>query len=311
MVSDMAQGAMEKRLLDSIEEKKRELDRFRPLPRAVAQKLEEQFSLEWIYNSNAIEGNTLTLRETEIVLNRGLTIGNKTLREHFEVINHKEGIRRLEEFVEKKRELSEEFIRGMHAAILKSIDDREAGNYRTTSVRILGAAHIPPNPIKIPALMKEFMAEYHENKKTIPVPELAAWLHYRFVCIHPFIDGNGRTSRLLMNLALMQNGYPAAIILNVDRKKYYEALRRADLDKPNDFFNFIGRAIERSLMIYLNSIQPQDHITLKEAAKYCDYSMEYLSLLARKGELPAVKFQRNWMTTREAIENYASRQREG
>jgi Fic family protein len=113
-----------------------------------------------------------------------------------------------------------------------------------------------------------------------------------------------------MNLVLMQNGYPPAIILNVDRKKYYEALRRADLDKPNDFFNFIGRAIERSLMIYLNSIQPQDHITLKEAAKYCDYSMEYLSLLARKGALPAVKFQRNWMTTREAIENYASRQRE-
>lgn len=307
----MTQGAMEKRLLDSIEEKKQELDRFRPLPRAVVQRLEEQFSLEWIYNSNAIEGNTLTLRETEIVLNRGLTIGNKTLREHFEVLNHKEGIRCLEEFVERKHELSEEFIRGMHAVILKNIDEREAGNYRTINVRMLGAAHIPPNPVKIPALMKEFMAEYYKNKNAMPMPELAAWIHYRFVCIHPFIGGNGRTSRILMNLVLMQNGYPPAIILNVDRKKYYEALRRADLDKPNDFFNFIGRAIERSLMIYLNSIQPQDHITLKEAAKYCDYSMEYLSLLARKGALPAVKFQRNWMTTREAIENYASRQREG
>jgi Fic family protein len=114
-----------------------------------------------------------------------------------------------------------------------------------------------------------------------------------------------------MNLVLMQNGYPPAVILNIDRKKYYSVLKQADLDKPNEFINFIGRAIERSLIIYLNSVEPvsdkielQGYITLKEATKYCDYSLEYLSLLARKGRLPAVKFQRNWMTTREAIENY-------
>jgi Fic family protein len=159
--------------------------------------------------------------------------------------------------------------------------------------------------------MNEFIEWYYRNKYTIPVPELAAWIHYHFVCIHPFIDGNGRTSRLLMNLVLMQNGYPPAVILNIDRKKYYNVLKLADLDKPNEFINFIGRAIERSLIIYLNSVKPvstktelQGYITLKEATKYCDYSLEYLSLLARKGKLPAVKFQRNWMTTREAIENY-------
>lgn len=311
MLSDMIQGSMDKRLLDSIEGKKRELDRFRPLPSTVVQKLNEQFTLEWIYNSNAIEGNTLTLQETELVLNRGLTIGNKSLQEHFEAINHKEGIKYLEKFIEKKNDLSEDFIRSIHKIILKNINDYEAGNYRNTNVRILGAVHIPPNPMKIPALMNEFIEWYYTNKYTMPIPELAAWIHYQFVYIHPFIDGNGRTSRLLMNLVLLQNGYPPAVILNIDRKKYYSVLKQADLNKPNEFINFIGRAIERSLIIYLNSVKPvskktelQGYITLKEATKYCNYSLEYLSLLARKGKLPAVKFQRNWMTTREAIENY-------
>jgi len=146
---------------------------------------------------------------------------------------------------------------------------------------------------------------------SMPVPELAAYAHYKFVCIHPFVDGNGRTARLIMNLILMQNGYPPAVILNVDRKKYYRVLKQADLDKPQEFVDFIGRSIERSLIIYLNSIKPeqdiqahQGYISLKEATNYCDYSLEYLSFLARTGKLPAVKFQRNWMTTREAIEEY-------
>lgn len=302
---------MDQRLLDSIESKKRELDRLRPLPGAVVSKLDEQFSLEWIYNSNAIEGNTLTLRETELILNRGLTIGNKTLREHFEVINHREGIRYLENFLEKGRDLDEEFIRVVHEIILKNIDDGEAGKYRRTNVRIVGAVHIPPNPVKIPVLMRECIEWYAARKLVLPVPELAAWLHYKFVWIHPFVDGNGRTARLLMNLVLMKHGYPPAIISTLDRKKYYAALTLADLDKPTAFLNFIGKAIERSLIIYLhaaksvsNTEKPDEYMTLHEATRYCDYSMEYLSLLARKGALPAVKFQRNWMTTREAIEEY-------
>jgi Fic family protein len=120
-----------------------------------------------------------------------------------------------------------------------------------------------------------------------------------------------------MNLVLMQNGYPPAVILNIDRKKYYRVLRLADLDKPQEFVNFIGRAIERSLIIYLQSIAPatdakehQGYISLKEATQYCDYSLEYLSLLARQGKLPAVKFQRNWMTTREAIEDYKNNRKD-
>lgn len=310
MESDISQ-IMDKTLLSSIEGKKRELDKLRPLPPSIVQKLKEQFLIEWTYNSNAIEGNTLTLQETELVLNRGLTIGNKSLKEHFEAINHKECIELVEKFVDKKEDLNTQFIKQIHKIILKNIDDFQAGVYRKTNVRILGAVHIPPDASKIERLMDEFIDWYYTNKHQISVPELAAWVQYKFVCIHPFIDGNGRTARLLMNLVLLQTGYPPAVILNLDRQKYYRVLRQADMDKPKEFINFIGRSIERSLVIYLNSLTPankqnehQGYISLKEATKYCNYSLEYLSLLARTGKLPAIKFERNWMTTRESINNY-------
>lgn len=310
MLSD-TNGFINPKLLASIEGKKRELDKARPFPEAIVQKLNEQFTIEWIFNSNAIEGNTLSLQETELVLNRGLAIGNKSLKEHFEAINHKKAIQLLERFVEKKQPLTQDFIRELHQIILRNIDEQQAGVYRSTPVRILGAVHIPPNPVKIPLLMSQLIEQFHQHQYKTTVPELAAWVHYQFVYIHPFIDGNGRTARLLMNLVLLQNGYPPAVILQVDRHKYYRVLRLADRQKPAEFFNFIGRAIERSLIIYLDSLRPitaenshQGYISLKEATQYCDYSLEYLSLLARKGSLPAVKFQRNWMTTREAIEIY-------
>ena len=306
---------MNENILKSIEGKKRELDKQRPLSPIIVKKLKEQFLLEWTYNSNAIEGNTLTLQETELVINRGLTIGNKSLKEHFEAINHKECINLIEKYVQKKKDLSLEIIKELHLSILKNIDDIQAGVFRRTNVRILGAVHIPPAPIKIGKLLEDFINWYYENKHIIPIPELAAFVQYKFVCIHPFIDGNGRTARLLMNLVLMQNGYPPAVILNLDRKKYYRVLRQADLDKPKEYIDFIGKSIERSLVIYLNAIIPTDlikdkqgYISLKEATKYCNYSMEYLSLLARTGKLSAIKMHRNWLTTIEAVEEYARHQ---
>jgi Fic family protein len=313
MISDTV-DFMDQNLILSIEGKKRELDIRRPFPPSLVQKLNEQFIIEWTYNSNAIEGNTLSLHETDLVINRGLTIGNKSLKEHFEAINHKECIELIQKFVEKKEELNVQFIKQLHKIILKNIDDYQAGKYRKTNVRILGAVHIPPDATKIERLMDEFLIWYYTNKYKISVPELAAWVQYKLVWIHPFIDGNGRTARLLMNLVLLQNGYPPAVILNLDRQKYYRVLRQADMDKPKDFLNFTGRSIERSLVIYLNSVTPangkkehQGYISLKEATNYCTYSLEYLSLLARTGKLPAIKFERNWMTTREAIENYLTK----
>ena len=310
MVSDI----LNPDLLKSIEGKKRELDSLRPFSAEIVRKLEEQFIVEWTYNSNAIEGNTLTLKETELVINRGLTIGRKSLKEHFEAINHKEGIQYLYDFVKKKKELSEDAILALHKIILKNIDDTEAGHYRTSNVMITGAVHIPPSAVKIKKLMGEFFEWYYKNKKKMSVAELAAWVHYKIVHIHPFIDGNGRTARLLMNLILIQNGYPPAVILNVDRQKYYRALKDADKEKYNGFMNFTGRSIERSLLIYLNALKSKGdkkdkygYISLQEASKLCDYGIEYLSFLARTGKLQAVKIRRNWMTTREAIMEYAEK----
>jgi Fic family protein len=310
MVSDI----LNPDLLKSIEGKKRELDSLRPFSAEIVRKLEEQFIVEWTYNSNAIEGNTLTLKETELVINRGLTIGKKSLSEHFEAINHKEGIQYLYDFVKKKKELSEDTILALHKIILKNIDDTEAGHYRTSNVMITGAVHIPPSAVKIKKLTGEFFEWYYKNKKKMSVAELAAWVHYKIVHIHPFIDGNGRTARLLMNLILIQNGYPPAVILNVDRQKYYRALKDADKEKYNGFMNFIGRSIERSLLIYLNALKSKGdkkdkygYISLQEASKLCDYGIEYLSFLARTGKLQAVKIRRNWMTTREAILEYAEK----
>ena len=303
---------MDKKLLKSIEGKKKELDKYRPLNNSIAQKLNDQFALEWTYNSNAIEGNTLSLQETEVVLNRGITIGGKSVNEHLEAINHKDGIKYIEKIIGKKEEISELLIKELHRIILKGIDDLEAGVYRRHNVRIVGAFMIPPQAIKVKNKMEELMNWYYENKYLIPIPELAAKMHYKFVCIHPFIDGNGRVSRLLMNLILMSNGYPPAIILNVDRRKYYRVLNDANKGNEEAFENFIGRSIERSLIIYLNSIKPdlsekEGLISLKEATKYCNYSQEYLSLLARKGKLSAIKINKEWVTTQEAIEEYLLR----
>jgi Fic family protein len=304
----MKTDSIDGKLLKSIEGKKRELDSFRPFSPEIVRKLDEQFTLEWTYNSNAIEGNTLNLQETDLVINRGLTIGNKTLKEHFEAINHKECIRLLYDFVKKKKELDESIILDIHRIILKNIDDADAGRYRNVNVMMMGAVHLPPSAVKIPKLMAEFIEWYYEHKSRLSVVELAAWVHYKLVYIHPFIDGNGRTSRLLMNLLLLQNGYPPAVILHIDRKRYYQALKEADGERYENYFNFIGRAVERSLLIYLNALKSKNdkedrygYMGLQEAAKLCDYSVEYLSYLARTGRLKAIKMRKNWLTTREAL----------
>jgi Fic family protein len=272
--------------------------------------------VEWTYNSNAIEGNTLTLQETDLVINRGLTIGNKTLKEHFEAINHKEGIGYLYDLVKKRKVLDESVILEIHKIILNNISKTDSGRYRKENVMIVWAIHLPPQAVKVPRLMAEFMEWYYEHKTKLPVIELAAWVHYKIVHIHPFIDGNGRTARLLMNLILLQHGYPPAILLHIDRKKYYRVLKEADRERYTGYFNFIGRAAERSLLIYLNTLKSKDdtedrygYISLREAAKLCDYGMEYLSYLARTGRLSAIKIRRNWMTTREALTDYIEREK--
>jgi Fic family protein len=299
---------MEKTLHGRIERKKRELDALRPLPKSALERLRHQFAIELAYNSNAIEGNTLTLRETQMVIEEGITIKGKPLREHFEAINHQKAFELLENLVKKKAKLSEDVIRELHGLVLAGIDDENAGIYRGTNVRILGAVKSPPRFEKVSRLMKEFVGYVRENPDKLNAVEMAAVIHYRLVEIHPFTDGNGRTARLVMNLWLMRRGYPVTMVLKVDRKKYYDRLKKADKGEVKPFADFIGRNVERSLDLYLDAFKSgEDYVTLAEAAKGTPYSQEYLSLLARKGRIEAIKIGRNWHVKRGVVRNYGER----
>ena len=238
-----------------LDENKQKLDSKRPLPKETLKSLEENFKLEWTYNSNAIEGNTLTLKETKVVL-EGITIGGKTIREHLEAINHKESIDFLEELVQDNNELSEIDIKNIHSIVLKGIDNENAGRYRTENVIISGASHIPPDAIIVPESMEKLIYRYDEWKEKYHPIIVAALLHAEFVKIHPFIDGNGRTARLLMNFEVMKNGYPPIIIKNEERHKYYDALDVGALTGDyTDFVKMVTKQAEEMIDLYLKIIK--------------------------------------------------------
>jgi len=297
---------LNQKLLERIEEKKKLLDKNRPLPRSVLEKLREQIIVEWTYNSNAIEGNSLTLRETKLVLEEGITVAGKSLREHFEATNHRDAILFLEKLIKNKK-IKESDILKIHEIISKNIEKEYAGKYRRGMVRILGAKKLPPNYLKIPKLMKELYEWINKNPDRLNIVELASLAHYKFVAIHPHYDGNGRTARLLMNLMLMQNGYPPVIILKNDRKRYYNALRKADQGDYKPFVLLMAISIERSLDLYLRAIKEEKEEGLEplsKIAKKTIYSQEYLSLLARQGKLSATKQGREWYSSLKAIKEY-------
>ena len=221
------------RLLKEIDTLKKEVAELKIQKKSI-RNLDKDFQIKYIYNSNAIEGNTLTLHETKVVL-EGITIGGKTLREHFEVINHAEAILYIEDMVKNKEELSEYGIKAIHNLILKNIDNENAGRYRKQNVIISGAEHIPPDFILIPEKMEEFINWYKTCNNMHPVLK-AAKVHVDFVEIHPFIDGNGRVSRLIMNLELLKNGYQAINIRNDKKLEYYEALDTAHCHNDYSLF---------------------------------------------------------------------------
>lgn len=299
---NLLDGKVHNRIL----EKKKRLDSHRPMPQSVLHKIQQQIEIEYIYNSNAIEGNTLKLRETQLILERGITIRGKSLREHLEVKNHPKAI----EYIQKltKRSLRQQDILVLHQIIMKGIE-LDAGRFRTTEIRVGGADFTPPPAYEVPHLITELVDWYSKNPDELRPIELAAILHYRFVYIHPFHDGNGRVSRLLMNLALIRNGYPTTAILNVDRKKYYDVLKKADNGDLAPFVSFVASAAERSLDLYLRALEPtkkeDELLTLAAASKISPYSQEYLSLLARKRRIAAVKVGREWMITKKELQRYS------
>ncbi len=288
--------------------KRRRLDALRPLPKLALEKLRERFELEWTYHSNAIEGNSLTLRETMLVLKEGITIGGKSLREHLEVTNHKAAIDFVYSLL-KKDKISEKDVLEIHTLILDRIDPQGAGFYRRERVLIAGSDYTPPSPEKVPKLMTEFAASFNkEPKELLSLVDFSAFAHFELVDIHPFIDGNGRTARLLMNLFLMRHGFPPAVILKSDRPRYYSSLDVAHKGNLGPFTELVARSVERSLDLYLEVLErpseKTDLISLTDASKLTPYSQEYLSLLARKGRLHALKKGKDWVTTRKDIEEY-------
>ena len=236
-----------------VDEKLAKLNSKRPLSKEAAESLQNAINIEWTYNSNGIEGNTLTLKETKVVL-EGITIGGKSVKEHLETINHENAIEYLEGLTKDKSEISEWNIKGLHQLILKGIDDDNAGRYRNHNVIISGAKHRPPEYIKVPELMEKLMMNYDEWDKYHPIIR-AALLHGELVKIHPFIDGNGRTSRLIMNMDLMRSGYVPVIIKKDNRLKYYEALDKANTTGDyTDFVKLVAEAENEMLDRYLEVI---------------------------------------------------------
>lgn len=247
----------------SLSKKKAELDHYRDtgegLPSALVKNLKDWFRVELTYTSNAIEGNTLNRRETALVVEKGLTVGGKSLREHLEANNHAFAVDWIQELAQRPdARLSENELLQLHSLILRGIDDSHAGCYRNVTVMISGSNVVLPNPFKVPELMEAFIQWLRDSPDLHPV-ELAAEAHYRLVSIHPFIDGNGRTARLLMNLILIAHGYPPAIIRKRDRLAYISSLERAQLGgNLEDYLKIIGKAVDRSLNIYLKASRGEE-----------------------------------------------------
>lgn len=230
------------------------LDQHRPLDPAIVANLREDLIVRWTYHSNAIEGNTLTLRETKVVL-EGITIGGKSLREHLEAVNHRDAILLLEELVQKNEPLDEWTIKSLHHLILKGINGDNAGRYRTVNVRISGAEHLPPDQLLVPELMEKFIAWHCGEAMALHPVERAARVHSDFVKIHPFVDGNGRTSRLLMNLELVKSGYPAAVLPVERRLEYYAALDQDHAHgNPEPFLALIADIVKDSFKPYWHAL---------------------------------------------------------
>lgn len=246
-----------KKLLERCNRLQSEWNSLKPLNATQLRKMEEYFNLNYTFESNRIEGNTLTLQETLLVIKDGITIGGKSMREHLEAINHSEAIAYLTEIAQGKQVFNERVLKQIHYLVLKGIDRENAGVYRSVGVRISGSSHIPPEPFLLTRLMEEVFEYYEENKRLLHPVILAAEMHERIVRIHPFIDGNGRTTRLVMNLILLLNGYPIGNIKgdNTNRSAYYAALEKAPADNRHTFHVMIAQTVIHSL---------QEHIELSK-----------------------------------------------
>ena len=208
-------------IFDEIEYKREKLNAMRPLTSGELNRLRQEFMIEFTYHSNAIEGNTLTLQETAIVL-EGMTVDQKPLKDHLEVVGHRDAFMYVRDIATKEVPLNESTIKDIHSLVLMN-QPEDKGVYRRINVRIVGAYTEPVAPYLIEPKIKDLLARDEERKNSMNVIERIALFHLEFEGIHPFIDGNGRTGRLILNLELIRNGYPAINVKFSDRKRYYDA----------------------------------------------------------------------------------------
>ena len=245
---------IDENLAKVLECKLEQLNKLRPLPPEAVKRLRDKFEVDMTYHSNAIEGNRLTLRETWMVLRKGMTIRGKSMNEHLEATNHAEAIGLLEKMADEKREITEMDVLNLHAVILDKISPQDAGFYRHEQVFIEGSRIKLPTWKEVPKLMQVVYSELNNKSKGIAAIQSAVKIHYDTVRIHPFVDGNGRLSRLLMNLRLMRAGFPPTILRREERRAYYSALEKADKGDFRAFSMLVAKDVGMALDLYLDAV---------------------------------------------------------
>lgn len=300
----MVQPRMDARISRRLQQKKQQLDAYRPLETFTVQRLHQDLRLLATYHSNAIEGNTLSLHETQMVLEYGITVDGHPLREYLEATNHAEAFDALPELV--ARPVTLETLQQLHQLVMDKIDPH-AGELRKVQVYIRGAGFTPPPAKDVPLYIAQWL-QWLDSDTALHYDAVvrAAVAHHDFEAIHPYTDGNGRVGRLLLNLMLMQYGYPPALVLREWRPRYIQALHQAHSDDYNPLIDLVGLAVERALDLYLEAcVESNVHLlSMKELAPLFHTTVDYLGLLARQGKFEARKRGQYWYAAKEAVEHY-------
>ncbi len=307
------QPRLDKRLAERLSRKKTTLDSFRPFRPGITQRLHEDVRIRLTYHSNALAGNTLNLRETRIVIEEGITIGGHSLREHLEATNHAEAFDYLCTLAETTTPITIETIIALHSLVLKTLNPT-AGQFRTIADYICGSDLALSHSTQVPAMVARWVAWLRGDGLFYEPIVRAALAYHRFVAVHPFEDGNGRTGRLLLNLLLMRDGFAPVFLLRSWAERHRSALRAADQGKYNPIVNLVGQAVEAGLDFYLeacNAPPDERYQPLPELARSTGRDPNYLGLLVRQGKLEAIKRQGRWYSTLAALQLYDQQAQEG
>lgn len=305
------QPRMDSRLAARIKSKKAQLDSYRPLPRDTVNRLNDDLKVFLTYHSNAIEGNSLSLHETQMVIDYGITVHGHPLREYLEATNHAQAYQYVTSLIDTSAQITRETILTLHQLVMEKILETR-GQFRKVPVYIRGSNMTPPPAREVERLMHEWVTWLSQEGLQYEPVIRATIAHHGFEVVHPFEDGNGRVGRLLLNLMLMREGYPPALLLHDWRTRYIHGLNTANTGQYGPLLNVVGQAVEAGLDLYLEACAvTSDVVPLRELVDVSGYPLEYLSWLARQGRIEAVKRGGRWLSTLEAIERYRAEAEEG